>query len=143
MRRLRMPDRRVCLGDDHRDDRNLQRLGVQIRVVACNTAMAVLHATTRPSAEPPQVPVVSVIVPRHMPPVQATRNGRIGLLATELTVASGRDASRVQTLDAGARFVAVPCPKLVPLIEAGDTFSDEAVRRFASTRAAEQASARP
>ena len=67
--------------------------------------------------------------------MQATRNRRIGLLATELTVASGRYASLVHTLDAGARFTAVPCPKLVPLIEAGDTFSDEvvaAVREYAA-----------
>ena len=50
-------------------------------------------------------------------------------------MASGRYASLVHTLDAGARFTAVPCPKLVPLIEAGDTFSDEvvaAVREYAT-----------
>jgi len=66
--------------------------------------------------------------------VQATRNRRIGLLATELTVASGRYESLVRTLDAGVRMTSVACPKLVPLIEAGDTFSDEvarAVREYA------------
>src|SRR6476661_7018548 len=46
---------------------------------------------------------------------------------TELTVARGRYESLVRTLDAGARFTGVACPKLVPLIEAGDTYSDELV----------------
>src|ERR1700760_640144 len=43
--------------------------------------------------------------------------------------------SLVRTLDAGARLTSVACPKLVPLIEAGDTFSDEvtaAVREYAA-----------
>jgi glutamate racemase len=41
----------------------------------------------------------------------------------------------VHTLDAGVRFTAVACPRLVPLIEAGDTFSDDvlsAVREYAA-----------
>ena len=76
-----------------------------------------------------------MIVPEAHAAVQATRNRRIGLLATELTVASGRYASLVRTLDAGARLTAIACPKLVPLIEAGDTYSDElvgAVREYAA-----------
>jgi glutamate racemase len=109
----------------------LERLGVKMVVVACNTATS---AALPDLQEELQVPVVSVIVPEAHAAVQATRNRRIGLLATELTVASGRYESLVRTLDAGARFSAVACPKLVPLIEAGDTFSDDvvaAVREYA------------
>jgi glutamate racemase len=76
-----------------------------------------------------------VIVPEAHAAVQATRNRRVGLLATELTVASGRYESLIRTLDAGARVTSVPCPKLVPLIESGDTYSDEvaaAVREYAA-----------
>ena len=102
----------------------LERQGVKIVVVACNTATSVALPDLQ---EQLTVPVVSVIVPEAHAAVQATRNRRIGLLATELTVASGRYESLVRTLDAGARFTAVPCPKLVPLIEAGDTFSDDVV----------------
>jgi glutamate racemase len=79
--------------------------------------------------------VVSVIVPEAHAAVQATRNRRIGLLATELTVESGRYEALVRTLDAGARVTAVACAKLVPLIEAGDTYSDnvvDAVREYAA-----------
>src|SRR4051795_11463575 len=110
----------------------LERLGVKIVVVACNTATSVALPDLQ---ELLAVPVVSVIVPEAHAAVQATRNRRIGLLATELTVASGRYESLVRTLDAGVRMTSVACPKLVPLIEAGDTFSDDvvaAVREYAA-----------
>jgi glutamate racemase len=110
----------------------LERLGVKMVVVACNTATSVALPDLQGELE---VPVVSVIVPEAHAAVQATRNRRIGLLATELTVASGRYESLVRTLDAGARLTSVPCPRLVPLIESGDTFSDDvvaAVREYAA-----------
>jgi glutamate racemase len=110
----------------------LERLGVKMVVVACNTATSVALPDLQ---EELAVPVVSVIVPEAHAAVQATRNRRIGLLATELTVAAGRYDSLVRTLDAGVRLSAVPCPRLVPLIEAGDTSTGEvveAVREYAA-----------
>ena len=110
----------------------LERLGVKMLVVACNTATSVALPDLQGEL---QIPVVSVIVPEAHAAVQATRNRRVGLLATELTVASGRYDTLVHTLDAGVRFTAVACPRLVPLIEAGDTFSDDvlsAVRDYAA-----------
>jgi glutamate racemase len=110
----------------------LERQGVKIVVVACNTATAVALPDLQ---EELSVPVISVIVPEARAAVQATRNRHVGLLATELTVASGRYDTLVHTLDAGVRFFGVACPKLVPLIEAGDTFSDDvvaAVREYAA-----------
>ena len=101
-------------------------------VVACNTATSVALPDLQGELE---VPVVSVIVPEAHAAVQATRNRRIGLLATELTVASGRYESLVRTLDAGARLTSVACPKLVPLIEAGErsaTRWSAAVREYAA-----------
>jgi glutamate racemase len=110
----------------------LEQQGVKIVVVACNTATA---AALPDLQEDLTVPVVSVIVPEAHAAVQATRNRRIGLLATELTVETGRYESLVRTLDAGAHMSSIACPKLVPLIEAGDTFSDDvvaAVREYAA-----------
>jgi glutamate racemase len=110
----------------------LEHQGVKILVVACNTATA---AALPDLQEDLSVPVVSVIVPEAHAAVQATRNRRIGLLATELTVETGRYEALVRTLDAGAHVTSIACPKLVPLIEAGDTFSDDvaaAVREYAA-----------
>ena len=50
------------------------------------------------------MPVVGVIAPEAHAAVQATRNRRIGLLATAGTVASGRYEPLVRTLDAGVRM---------------------------------------
>jgi glutamate racemase len=110
----------------------LESLGVKIVVVACNTATSVALPDLQ---EELHVPVVSVIVPEAHAAVQATRNRRIGLLATELTVASGRYEMLARALDAGVQFTGIACPKLVPLIEAGDTYSEEvlaAVREYAA-----------
>jgi glutamate racemase len=109
----------------------LERLDVKLIVVACNTATAAALPDLQESLE---VPVVSVIVPEAHAAVQSTRNRRIGLLATELTVATGRYAQLVRTLDAGVRLVGVPCPRLVPLIEADASLEDltEAVREYAA-----------
>ena len=109
----------------------LERLGVKMVVVACNTATSVALPDLQ---EELQVPVVSVIVPEAHAAVQATRNRRVGLLATELTVASKRYELLVHALDAGVQMTAVACPKLVPLIEEGDTFSEEVVAAVRSTR---------
>jgi len=110
----------------------LEGLGVKIVVVACNTATSVALPDLQ---EELRVPVVSVIVPEAHAAVQATRNRRIGLLATELTVASRRYELLANALDAGVQMTAVACPKLVPLIESGDTFSEDvvaAVREYAA-----------
>jgi glutamate racemase len=67
--------------------------------------------------------------------VQATRNRRVGLLATQATVASGRYEELVRALDAGVRVFPVACPRLVPLIESADPFGLEtadAVREYAA-----------
>ncbi|MGH3060575.1 MAG: glutamate racemase, partial [Gaiellaceae bacterium] len=75
-----------------------------------------------------------VLVPEAHAAVQATRNRRIGLLATEATVASGRYEEVVHALDAGVQVVPVACPRLVPLIEDGVVGAelDAAVREYAA-----------
>ena len=110
----------------------LERQGVKLIVVACNTATAAALPDLQSELG---VPVISVIVPEAHAAVQATRNRRVGLLATEGTVASGRYETLVRTLDAGVRLTSVACPRLVPLIEAGETHGEElldAVRAYAA-----------
>src|ERR671936_1699858 len=92
----------------------LERQGVKLVVAACNAATS---AALPQLQEELSVPVVGVITPEAHTAVQATRNRRIGLLATESTVAAGRYAKLVHELDAGIGFHAVACPRLVPLIQ--------------------------
>jgi glutamate racemase len=110
----------------------LEAQGVKLVVAACNAATS---AALPQLQEELAVPVVGVITPEAHAAVQATRNRRIGLLATEATVRAGRYADLTRTLDAGVELVAVACPRLVPLIESDEPFSSdttEAVRAYAA-----------
>jgi glutamate racemase len=110
----------------------LETQGVKLVVVACNSATAAALPELQTEL---RVPVVGVIAPEAHAAVQATRNRRIGLLATEATVASARYEQLVRALDAGAEVLAVACPRLVPLIEGDDPFAEatvDAVREYAA-----------
>jgi len=105
---------------------------VKLILVACNAATS---AALPQLQEELAVPVVGVITPEAHAAVQATRNRRIGLLATQATVTAGRYERLIRTLDAGARLFPVACPTLVPLIEGDDPFgpaTTEAVREYAA-----------
>src|SRR6059058_3614516 len=109
----------------------LERQEVKLVLVACNTATS---AALPQLQEALSIPVVGVIQPEAHAAVQATRNRKIGLLATKATVEAGRYAEFVAALDAGAELTALPCPRLVPLIEGDDPFGAEttdAVREYA------------
>lgn len=49
-------------------------------------------------------------------------------MATEATVRSGAYQNALQSLDAGLEVFAVACPRLAPLIQDGDVFSEEVER---------------
>ena len=104
---------------------------MKLIVVACNSATS---AALPELQERLSVPVVGVITPEAHAAVQATRNRRIGLLATEATVAAAATTSScVRSTPASRRPVA--CPRLVPLIESDDPFGAEtveAVREYAA-----------
>jgi glutamate racemase len=105
----------------------LERRDVKLIVVACNAATSAALPALQESLA---VPVVGVIAPEASAAVRATRNRRVGLLATQATVAGGRYAALIHELDAGVRLTAVACPRLVPLIEDGAQTVD-AVREYA------------
>ena len=110
----------------------LEGQGVKLLLVACNTATS---AALPQLQEELSIPVVGVITPEAHAAVQATRNRRIGLMATEATVQAGRYAQLVRALDAGAELFPVACPRLVPLIESDEPFgaeTTEAVREYAA-----------
>jgi len=110
----------------------LEALDVKLIVVACNTATSAALPDLQSELG---VPVVGVITPEARAAVQATRNRRVGLLATQGTVDGGRYRDLVHALDAGIVFRAVACPRLVPLIEGDDPYGEEteaAVRDYAA-----------
>jgi glutamate racemase len=110
----------------------LEAQDVKLIVVACNTATSAALPDLQSELG---VPVVGVITPEARAAVQATRNRRVGLLATQGTVDGGRYRDLVHALDAGVDLHAVACPRLVPLIEGDDPYGEEtdaAVREYAA-----------
>ena len=110
----------------------LEGQGVKLIVVACNAATSAALPDLQSELA---VPVVGVITPEAHAAVQATRNRRVGLLATEATVGAGRYAALLRTLDAGVEVFQVACPALVPLIEGDDPYGAptvEALRAYAA-----------
>ena len=90
-------------------------------VVACNTVSAV--ALRHLDREFPGLTIDGVITPGAEAAVNATRSGRIGVIGTRATVASGAYeaaiASYARRAGARVRVWAAPCPLLVPLAEEG------------------------
>jgi glutamate racemase len=109
---------------------HLRAVGARMAVVACNTATA--HAVLAMRERWPEWPVVG-IEPGVKPAVAATRNGRIGVMATTATIASRRYEQLVAAHAAEVTLISQPCPGLVTLIERGDLRSpelDALIQRF-------------
>ena len=96
--------------------------GAGLLVVACNTATA--HAAETLRARYPQLPIVG-IEPGVKPAVLATRNGRVGVLATTATVQSERFQRLVAQHAAKLQLLPVACAGVVAHVEAGDLDSAE------------------
>jgi glutamate racemase len=92
----------------------LVQQNVGIIVIACHTASALaLHVLKQEF----KVPIVGVIDPAVCQAVAATRNGRIAVLATRGTIASGVYQKALLQQSASAHVVPIACPLFVPLVE--------------------------
>jgi glutamate racemase len=110
--------------------RHLVARDVKALVIACNTVSAVAPERLRVELD---VPVLGVIEPGARAAVAATRTGRIGVLATAGTIASGAYPRAVAQLSTRAEVVGQAAPLLVPLAEEGWTEGEVprlAVRRY-------------
>ena len=101
----------LAIGDD------LVERGVKALVIACNSASSACLADAR---ERYDVPVIEVIRPAVRRAVATTRNGRIGVIGTQATIAS----HAYQDAFAAARdteITAAACPRFVDFVERGIT----------------------
>jgi len=101
----------------------------KLLVVACNsaTAAALPSLQRRMRQTTIGVEVLGVVRPEAIQAVATTNNGRIGLLATNATVASGAYEAAVHAADPHVTLVAVAAQELAPLIQSDSTFDDEVV----------------
>lgn len=99
--------------------------GVKMLVIACNTASAaVLHDARRRYALGKGVPVIEVIHPAARAAARVTRNGRVGLVATQGTVDSRAYADALAAVP-GVTLDSVTAPRFVEFVERGVTTGPE------------------
>jgi glutamate racemase len=103
--------------------------GAKLLVIACSSATAAaLEAVERHlEATGLDVDVIGVVRPAAQLAVVASHTGRIGLVATPATVASGAYRQAIADADPHVHLESVACPDLARIIQSGFPFDDEVV----------------
>ena len=110
--------------------RFLQTQHVKAIVVACNTASAYALDELEKEVD---IPIIGVVKPGAKAAIEATRNGKIGVVATEATISSGIYNRYIQENNPEVQVLGKACPLFVPLVEEGlweDPVTDEIARRY-------------
>jgi len=95
---------------------------VKMLVIACNAASSACLRDARERYAP--IPVVEVIQPAVRRAVAATRNGKIGVLGTQVTIAS-RSYDDAFAAAPHVQLTTAACPRFVEFVEAGETWGPE------------------
>lgn len=101
----------------------LIELGAKAIVVACNSACAAGLDQIREVH--PEIPVIGV-EPAVKPAHERTRNGKIGVLATSMTLNGTKFSTLVEKYGSDVEVYTRPAPGLVELVEEGKTDGPEA-----------------
>lgn len=110
--------------------RFLQTHQVKTIVVACNTASA--YALEELERET-DIPVIGVLKPGAKTAAEVTKNGKIGVIATEATIGSQMYTQYIKELNKQVTIYGKACPLFVPLVEEGlwqDPVTDEIAKRY-------------
>ena len=110
--------------------RFLQSQNVKAIVIACNSASACALDAVEEEVE---LPIIDVVRPGAKTAIEATHNGKIGVIATEATIKSGIYKRYIEENDTNVSVIGKACPLFVPLVEEGlweDPVTDEIARRY-------------
>ena len=105
---------------------------VKAIVFACNTASAYALDTIEKEID---LPIIGVVRPGARTAVKATKNKKIGVIATDATINSGLYTEFIQAIDPEIQVYSKACPLFVPLVEEGlihDFVTEEIARRYLS-----------
>ncbi len=94
----------------------LLKFNIKLLVVACNTASAYALKSLKERLE---VPVIGVVEPGARAAVNATKNGRIGVIGTEGTIKSSSYVEAIKGLKPDAEVFTKACNLFVPIAEEG------------------------
>ena len=112
--------------------RFLKTQNVKAIVIACNTASAYALEQIEKEID---IPIIGVVKPGARTAAEATKNGKIGVIATEGTIQSEIYTHYIKELNSFAQVKAKACPLFVPLVEEGlleDPVTDEIAQRYLS-----------
>lgn len=110
--------------------RFLKTKNVKAIVVACNTASALALEEIQSELD---IPIIGVLKPGAKVAAETTQNGKIGVIATESTIASQLYTRVIQSHLPQAQVLGKPCPLFVPLVEEGwmkDPVTMEVANRY-------------
>lgn len=94
----------------------LRNRGARIIIIACHTSSAAVYDRIEPRFD---VPVFEVVSPAVKLSLQLTTCGRLGIIGTRATIASGLYPRKIGELNPAAKVYSVACPMLIPLAEEG------------------------
>lgn len=96
---------------------------VKMLIVACNSAASAGLDHIREAF--PSLPILEVVEPAVRAAVRATRNGRIGVIGTTLTISSGAYDRAIAATGKDVTLVGAACPRFVEFVEEGVTDGSE------------------
>ena len=118
------PELRDCVA---RDTALLLERGAKLIVIACNSAAAAGLETARELAGEHGVEVVAVVEPEAEIAAAISESGRVGLLATPATVASGAYRRALDAQGRELELTEVAAADLAPIIQNGFPFDQSVV----------------
>ena len=110
--------------------RFLKSCHVKAIVIACNTASSFALDQIEQESD---IPVLGVVKPGVKTAVAATKNKKIGVIATEGTISSQIYTKYIQAVHPEMEILGKACPLFVPLVEEGlleDPVTDEIAERY-------------
>lgn len=110
--------------------RFLKTQNVKAIVVACNTASAYALDEIEKELD---IPIIGVVKPGAKVAAEATRNGKVGVIATAGTIQSGIYTEYIHGMKPDIQVIGKACPLFVPLVEEGlleDPVTDEIATRY-------------
>lgn len=102
---------------------------VKMIVIACNTATAAGLAFAQTKFP---IPVLGVVEPGARAAARATRNRRVGVIATKGTVESGVYTKAIRNIDAGITVFSTATPRFVEIAELGLRMAKGPIENYTS-----------
>lgn len=100
---------------------------VKMVIAACGT----VSSTAMDLGEKLPVPYTNVVAPTAKAAVEATRNGKIGVIGTTATITSCAYKKEIERINRDIQVFQQDCPLFVPLVENGFISTDDTIAKLA------------